>query len=165
MGYLPEGAPSYSDMTPRSLLGFVAKVRDISGDLLETRMAEVVAALHLESVLDQNIETLSKGFKRRVGLSQAILHDPDILILDEPTDGLDPNQKHEVRELITSMSANKLILISTHILEEVEALCTRALIIAEGKILRDATPSELILESPTGKLDDVFREITGGKTV
>lgn len=163
MGYLPEGAPSYSDMTPRSILSFVAKVRGISGDLLESRMATVVAALHLEPVLDQSIETLSKGFKRRVGLAQSILHDPDILILDEPTDGLDPNQKHEVRELITSMSANKLILISTHILEEVEALCTRALIIADGKILRDATPAELISESSIGKLDDVFRAITGGK--
>ena len=163
MGYLPEGAPSYSDMTPRAQLNFVAKVRELQGDALQARMAEVISALHLEPVLDQSIDTLSKGFKRRVALAQAILHDPAILILDEPTDGLDPNQKHEVRELIKSMSANKLILISTHLLDEVESVCSRVLIIAEGKILRDATPAELLAESSTGRLDEVFREITGGK--
>ncbi len=143
LGYLPEGAPSYSEMTPRGFLEFVADVRELEGSRREERLAEVINRLHLGPVLDQSIDTLSKGFNRRVGLAQAILHDPDVLILDEPTDGLDPNQKHEVRELIRSMSAEKLIVISTHILEEVEAVCSRAIIIADGKILADDTPSKL----------------------
>ena len=143
LGYLPEGAPSYSEMTPRGFLEFVANVRELEGGRREQRLAEVIERLHLGPVLDQSIDTLSKGFNRRVGLAQAILHDPDVLILDEPTDGLDPNQKHEVRELIRSMSAEKLIVISTHILEEVEAVCSRAIIIADGKILADDTPAKL----------------------
>ncbi len=147
LGYLPEGAPCYPEMTPRSFLGFIADVRGLTGDQRSRRLDEVVAELHLGNVLDQSIDTLSKGFKRRVGLAQAILHDPDVLILDEPTDGLDPNQKHEVRELIRSMSADKLIVISTHILEEVEAVCSRAIIIADGRILADATPAELASRS------------------
>jgi ABC-2 type transport system ATP-binding protein len=147
LGYLPEGAPCYPEMTPGSFLDFIADIRGLTGDTRKTRLAEVTEQLHLEPVLDQSIDTLSKGFKRRVGLAQAILHDPDVLILDEPTDGLDPNQKHEVRELIRSMSADKLIVISTHILEEVEAVCSRAIIIAAGKILADDTPANLAATS------------------
>ena len=147
IGYLPEGAPCYAEMTPGSFLDFIADVRGLSGNVRKARLDEVIERLHLEPVLNQSIDTLSKGFKRRVGLAQAILHDPDVLILDEPTDGLDPNQKHEVRELIRSMSADKLIVISTHILEEVEAVCSRAIIIANGKILADDTPHNLAMRS------------------
>ena len=118
------------------------------------------ARLQLGPVLRQPIETLSKGFRRRVGLAQAILHDPPVLILDEPTDGLDPNQKHEVRELINAMAAEKIIVISTHILEEVDAVCTRAIVIARGRVVADATPAELERRHPSGKLDDVFRQLT-----
>ena len=147
MGYLPEGAPSYAEMTPRSFLEFIADVRGLSGNSRQQRLATVIEQLNLGDVLHQSIDTLSKGFKRRVGLAQAILHDPDVLILDEPTDGLDPNQKHEVRELIRSMAADKLIVISTHILEEVEAVCSRAIIIASGRILADDTPQGLAAKS------------------
>jgi ABC-2 type transport system ATP-binding protein len=147
VGYLPEGAPCYPEMTPRSFLEFIADVRELSGETRRRRLDEVIGQLHLEPVLEQSIDTLSKGFKRRVGLAQAILHDPDVLILDEPTDGLDPNQKHEVRELIRSMSAEKLIVISTHILEEVEAVCSRAIIISAGRILADDTPRNLAAKS------------------
>ena len=143
LGYLPEGAPCYAEMTPATFLDFVADIRGLGDKVRRERMSEVVERLHLDKVLNQSIDTLSKGFKRRVGLAQAILHDPDVLILDEPTDGLDPNQKHEVRELIRSMSAEKLIVISTHILEEVEAVCSRAVIIAAGRILADDTPAKL----------------------
>ena len=148
LGYLPEGAPSYPEMTPLSFLGFIADIRELRGDQRKSRLDEVISRLHLGPVLNQSIETLSKGFKRRVGLAQAILHDPEVLILDEPTDGLDPNQKHEVRELIRSMSKDKLIIISTHILEEVEAVCSRAIIIADGAILADDTPQALAATSP-----------------
>ena len=147
IGYLPEGAPCYAEMTPGTFLDFVADIRGLDGSQRKERLDEVIERLHLGPVLHQSIETLSKGFKRRVGLAQAILHDPDVLILDEPTDGLDPNQKHEVRELIRSMSADKLIVISTHILEEVEAVCSRAIIIANGKILADDTPHALAMQS------------------
>lgn len=147
IGYLPEGAPCYPEMTPASFLNFIADVRELTGDRRRQRIDEVIGQLHLEPVLRQSIDTLSKGFKRRVGLAQAILHDPDVLILDEPTDGLDPNQKHEVRELIRSMSADKLIVISTHILEEVEAVCSRAIIISSGRILADDTPRHLAARS------------------
>src|SRR5690606_17928235 len=147
LGYLPEGAPSWPEMTPRTFLDFIADVRGLKGDERRRRLDAVIGELHLGPVLDQSIDTLSKGFKRRVGLAQGILHDPDVLILDEPTDGLDPNQKHEVRELIRSMSADKLIVISTHILEEVEAVCTRAIIIAHGRILADETPAGLAARS------------------
>lgn len=158
-GYLPEGAPAYPDMTPAGFLAFVADIRRVPAERKEARIAEVVKLVHLEHVLHQRIETLSKGFKRRVGLAQAILHDPEVLILDEPTDGLDPNQKHEVRTLIQRMAQNKAIVLSTHILEEVEAVCTRAIIIARGKVLFDGSPSQL---SEQGPLDDVFRRITTG---
>lgn len=143
LGYLPEGAPAYSDMTPASYLRFIAGVRDLAGAERKRQFDNVVAQTHLESVLYQPIETLSKGYKRRVGLAQALIHDPEVLVLDEPTDGLDPNQKHEVRTLIGRMASSKAIIISTHILEEVTAVCTRALIIAHGKVVADGTPAEL----------------------
>lgn len=143
IGYLPEGAPLYGDMTPNTFLRFVAEVRRIEGADKEDAVGRAVATLHLEGVLDQSIETLSKGFQRRVGLAQAILHDPDVLILDEPTDGLDPNQKYEVRNLITEIAAEKVIVISTHILEEVEAVCTRAMVIDQGMVVADETPQAL----------------------
>ncbi len=147
LGYLPEGAPSYGEMTPASFLDFIADIRDLSGDQKKQRVGEVVERLHLKDVLHQSIDTLSKGFKRRVGLAQAIIHDPEVLILDEPTDGLDPNQKHEVRSLINEMASDKIIIISTHILEEVHAVCNRALIIAHGRILADDTPAGLEKQS------------------
>lgn len=147
IGYLPEGAPLYSDMTPRAFLRFVAEVRGIPAAQRAARIADVVAKTHLEEVLEQPIDTLSKGFKRRVGLAQAILHDPAVLVLDEPTDGLDPNQKHEVRQLIRAMSAGKAIVLSTHILEEVEAVCTRAMIIARGRVVFDGAPEDLVRRS------------------
>jgi ABC-2 type transport system ATP-binding protein len=143
LGYLSEGAPSYGEMTVRGFLEFIANVRGLSGERRRQRMDDAVGRLQLESVLEQAVDTLSKGFKRRVGLAQAILHDPRALILDEPTDGLDPNQKHEVRGLIQSMAAERTIIISTHILEEVNAVCSRAIIIAAGRVLADAAPAEL----------------------
>lgn len=143
IGYLPEGAPLYPDMTPRQLMRFVGQARGMGGRRLRERMDLVTDMVELGSVLRQRVETLSKGFKRRVGLGLAILHDPEVLILDEPTDGLDPNQKHHVRELIRSMAAGKVIVLSTHILEEVEAVCTRAMIVAEGRMRFDGTPQEL----------------------
>lgn len=143
IGYLPEGAPLYPDMTPRSMMKFVAAARGIGGRRRKERMEIATNLVDLDAVLDQRIETLSKGFKRRVGLALAILHDPDVLVLDEPTDGLDPNQKHQVRELIQSMAEGKVIILSTHILEEVEAVCTRAMIVSEGKVRFDGTPAEM----------------------
>lgn len=143
IGYLPEGAPAYGEMSPRGLFKFVGRVRGMSAADIKRRTEEVVERIHLEAVVDRPIETLSKGFKRRVGLAQAILHDPRILILDEPTDGLDPNQKHEVRSLIREMAAHKAIIISTHILEEVDAICSNTLIIADGRLCFRGTPSAL----------------------
>ncbi len=148
IGYLPEGAPTYGDMTPAAFLDFIAEIRGFDGDERRKRVAAVAEKVSLGPVLFQPIETLSKGFKRRVGLAQALLHDPQVLILDEPTDGLDPNQKHHVRSLIQDMAQDKAIIISTHILEEVEAVCTRAVIIARGKLLADGTPEELLARSP-----------------
>jgi ABC-2 type transport system ATP-binding protein len=147
LGYLPEGAPAYPDMTVRKFLNFIAELRGFRGEFKRQKIQEVVKKTNIESVLEQTIDTLSKGFNRRVGLAQAIIHDPEILILDEPTDGLDPNQKHEVRNLIRAMAKNKVIILSTHILEEVEAVCNRAIIIAEGKLLADSTPEKLIQQS------------------
>jgi len=161
VGYLPEGAPLYPEMTPRKFLSFIADVRALDGQRRRKRLEVAIDQLHLEPVLDQSIETLSKGFKRRVGLAQAILHDPDVLILDEPTDGLDPNQKHEVRELIRSMSRDKLVIISTHILEEVGAVCSRAMIIADGRLLEDDTPENL-RQRGDGSLEKLFRDVTQG---
>ncbi|MFT5390843.1 MAG: ABC-2 type transport system ATP-binding protein [Gammaproteobacteria bacterium] len=143
LGYLPEGAPLYGDMTCAGLLEFIAEVRGFRGAQIRRVVDETIEKVNLGNVINQPIETLSKGFKRRVGLAQAILHDPEVLILDEPTDGLDPNQKHEVRTLIQSMAADKVIILSTHILEEVDAVCSRTVIIARGKVINDGTPGEL----------------------
>jgi ABC-2 type transport system ATP-binding protein len=160
LGFLPEGAPTYPEMTVTGFLTFCAKVRGYSGSHMAQRVAHAVELTQLERVLLQPVETLSKGFKRRVGLAQALLHDPPVLVLDEPTDGLDPNQKHEVRTLIARMAPEKAIVISTHILEEVDAVCSRAIIIAAGRVVADATPAELQGQHPSGKLDDVFRQLT-----
>lgn len=143
MGYLPEGAPSYGDMTTLEFLNFVAQIRGYIGEEILLRVQRVLDEVELNSVSQQTIDTLSKGFKRRVGLAQAIMHDPKVLILDEPTDGLDPNQKHHVRELIKNLARDKIVIISTHILEEVTAVCSRAIIIAQGRIVADGTPAEL----------------------
>jgi ABC-2 type transport system ATP-binding protein len=143
VGYLPEGAPSYGEMTVGEFLDFVADVRGLSVDTRRRRRSEVIERLELAPVVRQTIETLSKGFRRRVGLAQALIHDPQVLILDEPTDGLDPNQKHEVRRLINELSKDKLVIVSTHILEEVHEVCTRAIIIAEGRIVADESPGAL----------------------
>jgi ABC-2 type transport system ATP-binding protein len=144
IGYLPEGAPSYSDMEVSEFLSFVGKMRGINNkNILKSRLDDMANQINLKDVWNRPIETLSKGFKRRVGIAQALIHDPDILILDEPTDGLDPNQKHEMRNLIKTISKNKAIVISTHILEEVEAVCSRAVIIANGKLLANEKPVNL----------------------
>lgn len=147
IGYLPEGAPAYGDMTPRQFLAFIAEVRGYAGSEAKKRIADAVEKTDLDPVLDQPIETLSKGFKRRVGVAQAVLHDPPVLIMDEPTDGLDPNQKHSVRELLRAMAPRKAIIVSTHLLEEVEAICTRAAIIDRGRIVADGTPAQLLARS------------------
>ena len=160
LGFLPEGAPTYPEMSVTGFLRFCAKVRGYRGAALNERVAHAIGLTRLEGVRLQPVETLSKGFKRRVGLAQALLHDPPVLVLDEPTDGLDPNQKHEVRALIQRMAPDKAIVISTHILEEVGAVCTRAMIISAGRVLADATPAELEQRHPSGKLDDVFRALT-----
>jgi ABC-2 type transport system ATP-binding protein len=160
LGFLPEGAPTYPEMTVTGFLTFCAKVRGFVGRELAQRVEHAVELTRLGSVLLQPVETLSKGFKRRVGLAQALLHDPPVLVLDEPTDGLDPNQKHEVRALIAQMAPQKAIVISTHILEEVDAVCSRAIIIAAGRVVADETPAELQRRHPSGKLDDVFRRLT-----
>jgi ABC-2 type transport system ATP-binding protein len=144
LGYLPEGAPLYGEMTPNGLLTFVAELRGLEGDALVRAVGKAVERTGLGPVLDQTIETLSKGYKRRVGIAQAILHEPEVLIMDEPTDGLDPNQKHHVRELITEMAREKAIVVSTHILEEVEAVCTRAVVINKGRIVADGTAEDLM---------------------
>ncbi|MSQ90539.1 MAG: ABC transporter ATP-binding protein [Phycisphaerales bacterium] len=163
-GYLPEGAPAYPDMTVREYLTFIARARGIPARRIAERLDAVVARIHLRGVVDQVIDTLSKGFKRRVGIAQAILHDPPILIMDEPTDGLDPNQKHEVRELIRAMGSTKAIVLSTHILEEVEAVCTRAIVIAAGRVVFDGTPADFERKAPDhvtrNRMDYAFRAMT-----
>jgi len=148
LGYLPEGAPAWPDMTPQSFLSFIAAVRGIDGRDRARAIDRAVERASLKGVMRQPIDTLSKGYKRRVGLAQALLHDPEVLILDEPTDGLDPNQKQEVRRLIEEMRGTKAIVISTHILEEVEAICTRAVVIGRGRLLADGTPGELERRDP-----------------
>ena len=165
LGFLPEGAPTYPDMTVQSFLRFVAKVRGYRSADLAERMDHAITLTHLEHVLAQPIDTLSKGFKRRVGLAQALLHDPPVLVLDEPTDGLDPNQKREVRALIADMRRHKAIVISTHILEEVDAVCTRAIIIAAGRVVADETPGALCQRHPSGRLEDVFHRLTLDQTL
>ena len=160
VGYLPEGAPAYPDMTPYGFLKFVAAIRGFRGSEKTDRVDHAINITRIEDVARQPIETLSKGYKRRVGLAQSLIHDPAVLILDEPTDGLDPNQKQVVRELIKSMASEKCIVISTHILEEVDAVCTRAMIIASGKVVADGSPEELKSQSGAGDLDEVFRKVT-----
>jgi len=162
LGYLAENSPAYPEMTVGGFLKFICDVRQITGARRKQALDRVVPMCSIESVYHQSIETLSKGYKRRVGLAQALIHDPDVLILDEPTDGLDPNQKHGVRKLINEMAKDKCIIISTHILEEVEAVCSRTIIVARGRILVDSTPKEL-KEKHHATLDEVFRKITQGK--
>ena len=147
IGYLPEGAPAYDEMSVETFLRFICEARGLSGDSQIKALSRVIDMMSLAPVLKQRIQTISKGFKRRVGLAQAILHDPNVLILDEPTDGLDPNQKHEVRKMIRNLSKDKIVVVSTHILEEVSAVCNRAIILNEGKIVADSTPSLLLEKS------------------
>ena len=165
LGYMPENAPLYVEMFVREFLEFIAKMRGVEEDQIAERINEVIKMCALEKVDFQRIETLSKGYKRRVSLAQALVHDPKVLILDEPTDGLDPNQKHDVRELIKKLAKEKCILVSTHILEEVEEICDRCIIIGEGKKLFEGTPSELKAKSNKGRIQDVFRAITTGKQI
>ncbi len=162
IGYLAENVPAYNEMTVGSFLNFVCDTRRISGSDRKKALDRIVPMCAIDSVYHQTIETLSKGYRRRVGLAQALIHDPEVLILDEPTDGLDPNQKHEVRRLISKMAKDKCIIVSTHILEEVEAVCSRTIIIARGKILVDSTPDELRRKYKCS-LDEVFRKITQHK--
>ena len=163
IGYLPEGAPLYGDMTPINMLKFVAYIRGMNLQEFKTALDIVVIKTEITDVINQPIDTLSKGYKRRVGLAQALIHDPEILILDEPTDGLDPNQKHHVRNLINEMGKKKAIIISTHILEEVDAVCSRACIIAKGKKIIDSNPKELKKSFKNKNLDSIFRKITLNK--
>ena len=165
IGYLPENAPGYADMTVHGFLSFAAELRGLQGDARKKAIHRAAEHCLLNNVLYQTIDTLSKGYKHRTGLAQALIHDPDILIMDEPTDGLDPNQKHDVRNLIKRMGENKAIIFSTHILEEVEAACTRVIIIDRGRIVANGTPQELKARSPEGRLEDVFRSITLPDTV
>jgi ABC-2 type transport system ATP-binding protein len=159
-GYLPENAPGYADMTVNGFLNFCAELRGLRGDARKRAVGHAVELCFLQKVLYQTIDTLSKGYKHRTGLAQALIHDPEVLIMDEPTDGLDPNQKHEVRNLIKHMGVNKAIIFSTHILEEVEAACSRVIIIDRGRIVANGTPDEL------GRpLDEVFRRLTLPDTV
>jgi len=161
LGYLPESAPAYPEMTVGEFLGFIAEVRGFrTADARRAQVDRAVALTHLESVRNQTIETLSKGYKQRVGFAQALLHDPPALVLDEPTDGLDPNQKNEVRSLIKSMAAAKAVILSTHILEEVEAICTRVIIISQGRVVADETPAQLQARKPGARLDEIFRSLT-----
>jgi ABC-2 type transport system ATP-binding protein len=165
LGYVPENAPLYEEMFVREFLEFIAKARALDKENLAKRVDWVIQKCALEKVVNQKIETLSKGYKRRVSLAQALIHDPKVLILDEPTDGLDPNQKHDVRELIRELAKEKCILISTHILEEVEEVCDRCVIIGDGKKLFEGTPDELKSKSQEGRIQDVFRSITTGIAV
>jgi ABC-2 type transport system ATP-binding protein len=158
LGYSPEGAPAYGEMTVREFLRFAADLRGLANPAESVR--QTLELCRLNEVAAQTIDTLSKGYRMRVGFAQAVIHDPEVLILDEPTDGLDPNQKHEVRQLIKRLGETKAILFSTHILEEVEAACTRAVIVDRGRIVEDGTPAELIAKSGTGSLTDLFRKVT-----
>ena len=163
LGYLPESAPAYPEMTVAEFLGFIAEVRGFrSKDAAKAAVDRAIGLTHLTPVRAQSIETLSKGFKQRVGFAQALLHDPAALVLDEPTDGLDPNQKNEVRSLIKSMAAQKAVILSTHILEEVHAICNRVIIISQGRVVADETPGSLRARKPGSRLDEIFRELTRG---
>jgi len=160
IGYLPENAPSYPEMTVQGFLRFAAEVRGMDGAERDKAVDHSIDLCFLRPVKHQSIDTLSKGYTHRTCLAQALLHDPEVLILDEPTDGLDPNQKHEARQLIKRLGESKAIVFSTHILEEVEAVCTRAIIIDQGSIVANGTPKDLIAQSPSDKLDDLFRGLT-----
>ena len=160
LGYLPEAAPSYRAMTVEDYLRFIASVRGYHGAEARERVDAAIEKARLQPVAHKTIETLSKGYRQRACFAQAILHDPPVLIMDEPTDGLDPNQKFTVREMIREMAAEKAIVISTHILEEVDAVCTRAIVIADGEIRADGTPAKLKAMDPSGRLDVVFRNLT-----
>jgi ABC-2 type transport system ATP-binding protein len=163
LGYLPESAPAYPEMTVEEFLGFIADVRGFSGgDGKAAQVNRAITLTHLGPVRRQTIETLSKGFKQRVGFAQALLHDPAVLVLDEPTDGLDPNQKNEVRALIKNMAVEKAVILSTHILEEVEAICNRVIIISQGRVVADETPAQLRARKPGARLDEIFRDLTHG---
>jgi ABC-2 type transport system ATP-binding protein len=163
LGYLPESAPAYPEMTVEEFLGFIAEVRGFrAADAKRAQVDRAIGLTHLAPVRKQTIETLSKGFKQRVGFAQALLHDPAALVLDEPTDGLDPNQKNEVRSLIKNMSAEKAVILSTHILEEVDAICNRVIIISRGKVVADETPAQLRARKPGARLDEIFRTLTHG---
>ncbi len=165
IGYVPENAPLYEEMYVVEFLTQIASFREVPQEEIKNRVAEIIKKCALESVQGQIIDTLSKGYKRRVSLAQALIHDPKVLILDEPTDGLDPNQKAEVRSMIKELAREKLVLVSTHILEEVEAICDRCIIIGEGKKLFEGTPSELKAKSDKQRIDDVFRVITTGRPI
>jgi ABC-2 type transport system ATP-binding protein len=161
LGYLPENAPAYPEMTVAEFLGFIAEVRGFrDASARKAQVQRAITLTHLESVRSQTIETLSKGYKQRVGFAQALLHNPPVLILDEPTDGLDPNQKNEVRLIIKNMAAEKAVILSTHILEEVEAICTRVIIISRGKIVADETPQQLLARKAGARMDEIFRTLT-----
>jgi ABC-2 type transport system ATP-binding protein len=162
LGYLPESAPAYPEMTVEEFLGFIAEVRGFRGDANRTQVDRAISLTHLAPVRKQTIETLSKGFKQRVGFAQALLHDPAVLVLDEPTDGLDPNQKNEVRTLIKNMAVEKAVILSTHILEEVDAICNRVIIISRGRVVADETPAQLKARQPGARIDEIFRTLTKG---
>jgi ABC-2 type transport system ATP-binding protein len=160
IGYLPENAPSYHTMSVTDFLTFIGRIRGFEGADLNKKVEAAIEKSRLESVRKQTIETLSKGYRQRTCFAQAILHDPQVLIMDEPTDGLDPNQKFVVRQMIKEMAADKAIIVSTHILEEVDAVCTRAIVIANGTVVANGTPAELRAKDPQGRLDVVFRKLT-----
>jgi ABC-2 type transport system ATP-binding protein len=178
LGYLPESAPAYTDMTVHGFLNFAAEIRGLRGDAKKAAIQRVVELCFLETVLHQNVDTLSKGYRHRTCFAQSIIHDPDVLVLDEPTDGLDPNQKQEIRQLIRKMGEKKAIIFSTHILEEVDAACTRAIIIDRGAIVANGTPEELRRKSEwagavtlrvqglaAGEVQDKLRQLRGAKKV
>jgi ABC-2 type transport system ATP-binding protein len=158
IGYLPESAPCYSDMTVHGFLSFAAEIRGLHGAAREDAIKRVVGQCFLENVLHQSVDTLSKGYRHRTCLAQSLIHDPAVLVLDEPTDGLDPNQKHEIRQLLKRFGKDKAIIFSTHILEEVDAVCDRAIIIDRGRIVASGTPAEL--RGGHARLDEFFRSIT-----
>jgi ABC-2 type transport system ATP-binding protein len=161
LGYLPENAPSYPEMTVEEFLEFIAEVRGFrAGPARRAQAGRAIQLTHLDPVRRQTLETLSKGYRQRVGFAQALLHDPPALVLDEPTDGLDPNQKNEVRNLIHNMAVEKAVILSTHILEEVEAVCNRVIIISRGRIVADETPAEFRARKPGARLDEIFRTLT-----
>ena len=164
-GYAPENAPLYEEMYVREFLNFVGNMREIPREEMDQRVDDIVSMCSLQDFEFQKIETISKGQKRRVSLAQGLIHDPNVLILDEPTDGLDPNQKHDMRQLIKELAKKKCILISTHILEEVSEVCDKCIIIGQGEKLFEGTPDQLKSKSNKGRMQDVFRAITTNQDV